>query len=287
MSALALSSCSLGFDLDREQCEKTSDCADFGAAECIDNVCVAITNVGGSNEGGSGGSPPVDPNWACLGNVVPPDPGGDTIIHTYRFELATAAPGTVPANIAIQLCAAIDVMCTNPIAGTPQPDTAGIVELELDVGFDGFLTVTSDDTMPTLVFLQQPIIIPPTEKVIRMVSQASFEALVEAADQTWDATRGAAVILTNNCLDERAAGVRVQSDSGDANTVAFHFKGALPDPASTQTDEQGAAGFLNMPAGVAGVDIYRASTDEFIGSGSFRSRAGTLSYLPIAPTAAE
>jgi hypothetical protein len=120
-----------------------------------------------------------------------------------------------------------------------------------------------------------------------MIGLEAFEGLVAAADQTWDQTRGAAVVITNNCLDERAAGVRIESASGDAETVTFHFKGALPDPSSTQTDEQGAAGFLNMPAGVAGVDIFRASTDEFIGSGSFQSRAGTLSYLPIAPTAAE
>jgi len=284
LASSSAGSCSLAFELDRQQCAENADCDQFANAECKNNLCVEIAEVGGA--GGAGGSEPNDPKWACLGDVMPPDPGGDMIIHTYRFELATASPGTVPANLMIDLCLAIDTLCAGPI-DSPVPDSNGTIVLELGVSEDAFLTVTSTETMPTLVFLQQPIVIPQSEKVIRMIGMEAFEGLVGAAGQTWDQTRGAAVVITNNCLDERAAGVRVESLSGDGDTVAFHFKGALPDPSSLQTDEQGAAGFLNMPAGVAGVDTYRASTDEFIGSGSFQSRAGTISYLPIAPTAAE
>lgn len=293
VSALALGSCSLGFELDREQCEKTADCSSFGAAECIDKVCVAITNVGGSNEGGSneggsGGSPPIDPKWECLGNVVPPDPGGDTVLHVYRFVLAVDE-SAVPMNLSTQVCVGIDPTCASPLSGFPQPDSTGRLELELGVDdLDIFLKVTSDETMPTTVFLQTPIIIPQTEKIIRMVSQETLAALaISAADEEYDPTKSTSVVLTSNCVDERTAGVHIESAAAVNGTLPFYFQGGIPNPDVTETDEQGAGGFLNMPPGPATVMLYRGSTDEYIGSGTFIAQAGVLSYIPIGPTAAE
>ncbi len=277
--------CSIAFDLDREQCTEASDCSGFANATCQDNVCVALDVSGGGGAGGSGGGA-VDPQWACLPGFEAPVPPGDTIQHNYRVEMATGAPGTVPMGLAIEVCNTLDLMCTSPV-DTPAPDANGAVLLDLDVAFDGYLRVTSDESMPTIVVLQRPVKFPQEQKVIRVIGQTNFEGLVSAADVTWDMTRGVAVVLTNNCLDMRAAGVRVESSDSDAETVTFHFKGALPDPESTQTDEQGAAGFLNMPVGIAGVDIFRVSTGEYIGSASFRSQPGVISYVPIGPTAAE
>jgi hypothetical protein len=139
MSALALTACSLGFGLDREQCEKTADCSGFGNAECVDKVCVAIESTGG---GGAGGSVPVDPKWDCIGNVEPPDPGGDTVRHVYRFVLAVDE-SHVPDNLSTQVCAGIDPDCENPKPGFPQPDANGLLELDLPVN-DLSIRITSD-----------------------------------------------------------------------------------------------------------------------------------------------
>ena len=285
MSVFALGSCSLGFELDREQCEKTSDCASFGAAECIDNVCVSIANTGGSNEGGAGGSPPVDPNWECLDSFMPPDPGGSTVIHSFKFVLAIDEQH-IPMNLSVDVCSSTDIGCLSPQEANLVPDAEGKLDVELDVGqLNVFLKVTSDETMPTTVFLQAPVKIPQSEKVIRMVSQATIEVLAEqAANEEWDPTRSSLVVTTSNCLDERATGVRVESMDGDANTVPFYFADGFPNPDATETDAQGAAGFLNMPVGPATVKIYRAATDEFIGTGTYIAQAGVLSYLPIGPT---
>ncbi len=282
MSALALTACSLGFGLDREQCEKTADCSGFGNAECVDKVCVAIESTGG---GGAGGSVPVDPKWDCIGNVEPPDPGGDTVRHVYRFVLAVDE-SHVPDNLSTQVCAGIDPDCENPKPGFPQPDANGLLELDLPVNdLSSFLKITSDETMPTTVFLQRPIIIPQTEKIIRMVSLETIIALAEgAADVPYDPLKSSAVILTSNCLDERTSGVRIESAAADQDTVPFYFNSSIPNPDVTETDTQGAGGFLNLPPGPATVKIYRASTDELIGTGTFLGQAGVLSYLPIGPT---
>jgi hypothetical protein len=283
VGALALGSCSLGFELDREQCEKTSDCAAFGAAECIGKVCVAIEADGG---GGAGGSPPVDPNWDCLADFTPPDPGGETVIHSFKFVFAVDETMT-PANLSIDVCSSTDLTCASPQQSGLEPDAQGRLAIELDVGqLNVYLKATSTETMPTTVFLQTPVKIPQSEKVIRMVDEALITVLAQQAteDDEWDPMKSSLVVTTSNCLDERASVVRVESMDGDANTVPFYFENGFPNPDATATDTQGAAGFLNMPVGPATVKIYRADTDEFIGSGTYIAQAGVLSYLPIGPT---
>ena len=275
--------CSLAFELDREQCETSADCeaAGFADATCVDKVCAPSAVEGG---GGSGGGEPVDPRWSCLAAFEPPLVEGP-IRYSYRFELATAPPGTPPADLTVKLCTAIDVACANPVAGFPAPDADGSVSFEVDANFKGFIEASSPAILPTIAFLETPVILPPTQKIIRVIGQTDFMNLVSIAGETWDPTRGTAVVLTNDCADERSAGVSIeQTNTVDPGTVPFYFKGSLPVTTATETDAQGAAGFLNLPVGVVNVETRRASTGERIGSTSFQSRAGTISYAPLGPT---
>ncbi|MFO0549292.1 MAG: hypothetical protein U0271_12945 [Polyangiaceae bacterium] len=205
------------------------------------------------------------------------------LTHTYRFEYATQA-NVVPTNLATKLCSALDVNCLSPDPNAPQPDSEGRVSFTVADNFTGFLEVSSDDTLPSLVFFQPPVIIPGSEKVIRLIREDEFLGLNAAAGQTWDQSRGVAVILTANCNDERSAGIRVESDDIDADTVPYYFTGALPNPDAKKTDSQGVAGFLNMPIGVINVRSYVFENDVYIGTNTLRSRAGYLSYLPIGPS---
>ena len=290
------SACSLFFDLGRVQCDTAADCsqAGFSDASCADHVCVPLSSdpAGGGGDGGTGGTQatggqggtPVEPGWECLGSFVTPVPeGDDPVAHNIRFEYATQA-GVPPVGLSIKLCESLDVQCQMPISGIPQPDTNGAVIIEQPPSFRGFVEATADDTMPSVVYLQPPVVLPPKENVIRIIRPTEFSAIVSAAGQTYDPTRGVGVVLTDNCNDDRSAGVALETLDGDDETVAFYFRGTLPDPEATSTDKQGAGGYLNMPIQFITVRAKLFSTDQFIGETSFSSRAGTLTYVPLGPT---
>jgi hypothetical protein len=294
--------CSLAFDLGREQCSSRTDCENLGLpdSDCVEKVCVEIQSAGG--QGGQGGSDvPLPPNWDCIDDFVAPDPMGEDILHTYRFEIATSDPGTPPENLEVRLCSALDTLCEN---GDVLPaDETGTVVFEEPLGFTGFLEMTGNDVfsgdggagggnvgealMPTIAFLQVPAVIPAEEKVIRVITPTAINALAAAADVPLDMSRGTSILLIHDCMDFRSAGVHFEIEELDPDTTPYHFRGALPDPNATQTDEQGAGGFVNMPVGLHTVSARHVESGKLIGKASFRSRAGTLSYVPMGPTEEE
>jgi hypothetical protein len=127
--------------------------------------------------------------------------------------------------------------------------------------------------------------LPQSEKVIRMIDEPNFINLVEFAGGTYDPLRGVGLVLAVDCQDDRAAEVRLVSPDADAETLPFYFKDGAPNIEETQTDEQGAGGFLNLPVNkVIRLEMHRATTDELIGTTSFRARAGAIVYVPLGPT---
>ncbi|NUP05916.1 MAG: hypothetical protein HOW73_07650 [Polyangiaceae bacterium] len=286
--------CSIAFDLDQEQCESNADCVDkgFADAECRNKVCVEPANTGGSNpggggEGGQGGSePPLPSNFTCLDNFVPATPGA-TIHYNYRFELATAEPGTPPMNTTVKLCRSLAPTCTNP-EETFTPDAEGVIEFDLEPDFPGFLELVSDPKapiMPTIVYFEkQPIVIPGKQIVVRVIDPESFNSIAEFAGVPIDPSRGTSILLSIDCNDERTSGVTFVSDQVDEDTTPYHFKGSLPSPTATETDEQAAGGFVNMPPGSFTARATVASSGRFIGEATFLSRAGYLTYVPMGPT---
>lgn len=302
--------CSLAFDLGREQCSSRSDCDDLGlpGAECVESVCVEAQGAGGT--GGAGTQLP--PNWECIDDFVAPDPMGEDIVHTYRFEIATSVAGTPPVNLAVKLCRAIDLDC-DPPDEVLVPDETGTVVFSRPLEFNGFLEAVGNDVgegdggagtgggggaggggtsggellMPTIAFLQAPAVLPEKEKVIRMISPTAINALAAAADVPLDMTRGTSILLIHDCNDDRSPGVEFGIEELDPDTTPYHFRGALPDPNATETDEQGAGGFVNMPIGLHTVTARHVESGKLIGTASFRSRAGTLSYVPMGPTEEE
>lgn len=288
LSFCVLSACTVALDLGREQCEAARDCAELGfdGATCVEGVCQVATgsNSSSSSDASSSSTGDPDPEWGCLGSFTTPMVApGEKLVHNYRFELAIGAPGTPPADLAVKLCNKLDLECQNPLMN-PVPDASGAITLELDPAFDGFIEATSSETLPALVAMQKPVVLPQSQKVIRMASAAVRDALVAGTGEMLDETKGVALVLTGNCSDQRAAGVSVASQDLDMTSVTFYFRGALPEPEATETDPQGAAGFINIPLGFVEVVATRASTGQIIGQGSFRSKAGVISYLPLGPT---
>lgn len=280
-------SCSLAFDLDREQCETAADCSDVGfSATCENRVCVALSQGGGGGGGvgGEGGSPPVDPLWGCLADFQSPVTNpGQIIPYHYRIE-GVLAPGVPPAGLMVRLCGLLDLGCASPLPLDP-PDADGNVLFELPADVEAFLDISATDLMPTRAYLPAiPVVIPPKEKIIRVVTTAEFQGLVDSSGQTYDPMRGVAVMLTVDCNDDRAAGVQLSTNDSDADTIPYYFKGQLPNFTATQTDVQAAGGWVNLPAGLVSAQATLASVLTPIGAASFQSRPGGIAYVPIGPT---
>jgi hypothetical protein len=212
--------------------------------------------------------------------VTSPD---QIIPYHYRIE-GVLNPGVPPAGLTVRLCALLDFGCVNPLPLDP-PDADGNVLFELRADFEAFLEIDGMDLMPTRAHLPvTPVVIPPKEKIIRAVTTAEFQQLVDASGQTYDPTRGIAVMLTVDCNDDRAAGVQLSTEDADATTVDYYFKNQIPIFNATQTDDQGAGGWVNLPTGLVSGRATLASSLTAIGSASFNSRPGTISYVPIGPT---
>jgi hypothetical protein len=308
--------CSLLVDADRPQCTTDAECAarGFGDAICIEALCqsapsslpeapgvpreeprdiVVIARDAGDDE------PPVpdpidagvpvldaggDPEWACLENFAPPSVAdGSLVSYRLRFERG-GQPNVPPEGLTLRLCRNDDATCAAPIVDIPEPDATGLLTLELDPTFRGYLEVEAPDHMPSLASLPPLVISPSEPQIIRLIERLDFIGLIATTDLPYDSDRGFAIVLTNSCLDQRAAGVVLSSLDIDEQTAAYYYRDGEPDRDALQTDAQGAAGWSQLPVGTIVAEARRADTLEFVGVAEFPSRAGFVTYVPIGPT---
>lgn len=279
-------SCSFTLDVDEKACESTQDCVDrgFKDAVCEANLCIASSNGGAGGTGGGGGTGGVpDPRWLCLGTFeTPKPPDGEKITYRYHFESATTADPI--SDLTIKLCGNLDVACTSPIGGLLAPDASANLSIDLDPTFDGYLEITNPGLVPVLAPIGDPVVLPPEPRVVRLVTPGEYVALASVAGATLDTMRASFVLVATDCNDTRAAHVTASTADGDDETIGFYFEGSVPKIDGTETDEQGAAGFINFPSGFVTIEIRRKEDDRFIGKGRFQARGGAITYAYLGPS---
>jgi hypothetical protein len=208
----------------------------------------------------------------------------EMITYHYRIELAVN-PGQPPPGMMVELCGLLDFTCANPFTIDEVDTDNGNVTFTLTADTEAFLKIDGTDLKPSRAYLPTPpVVLPPKEKVIRVVREEEFANIVLTSGKTYDPTRGTVIMLTVDCNDDRAAGVQLASDEVDADTIPYYFKGQLPNFTVLETDLQGAGGWVNLPVGLINARATRSGSGEAIGSASFSSRAGELAYVPIGPT---
>jgi hypothetical protein len=102
--------------------------------------------------------------------------------------------------------------------------------------------------------------------------------LVTLTGETYSSANGIFVITTRDCDRQPMAGVSVQCTLGG---VPFIFQNMLPQKTLTETTDEGAAGFVNVPPGIGSVSATRAGR-ALTGTSVF-SRGGWVSYVEIFP----
>lgn len=309
--------CSLLVDADRLQCTTDADCQarGFGDAICIEALCqsaplsppddtappreekpgagaIVARDAGDlgppTNDPIEAGVPALDaggdPEWGCLADFAPPSvAAGSLVSYRLRFERGRQA-NVPPEGLTLRLCRNDDATCAAPIVDIPEPDATGLLTLELDPTFRGYLEVEAPDHMPSLAALPPRVVSPSEPQVIRLIERFDFFVLLSTTDIPYDSDRGFAIALTNSCLDQRAAGVVLSSLDIDDLTAAYYYRDGQPDLEASQTDAQGAGGWSQLPVGAIVAEARRADTLERIGVVEFQSRPGFVSYVPIGPT---
>jgi len=264
------SGCSLMYDTGESQCDSDTDCQKrgFAGASCVANVC----------------QPPVTSSeWGCLGSVKWPSSGsGQVTLRVMVIDVIAQAP---PSDLEVRLCPKLDVDCTNPSPSNLQFSPEGMMMVTVNAGFDGYLEMKSPTITPSLFFMTKPVwedtVI---AGVLPVVSPEGFDGIAMAIGTTRDPEMGHTFVMTANCNDEPASGVRLEVGKQNVKTTRYYMINNAPVGDALSTDPAGNGGFLNLDTGFAKITGYVAATGATIGEASFIVRAGAVSYPRIIPT---
>lgn len=297
--------CSFALGLGEEQCDTAADCTarGFTNAACESHICVqsqtsgvtTSTTTSTTGTGGEGGTLPDE--WKCLPGFMSPV-ATEPVPTEFQFQYATST--MVPPNLHVKLCSAFDSTCTSPVHPYEDvlidPTGDGKTTFTIPPGFAGFLDVVTElgagggggaqpeATIHAQAFLGNPPKLPPGTKLVRLTTETQKQGLLNLVHEEQTANHAVALVLTSDCNDNRVAGVKLTASPTDGDTVPFYFKNSVPSTMATETDAEGAAGFLNLPLGVVTIEARRAVDDRYIGTITVQMTDGIISYVPINPT---
>jgi hypothetical protein len=302
-AVLALSlSCSIGLDADRLQCAADADCArrGFGGALCEQGLCSPSSEL---DDALMSPARALDPPAA--GALVPlpegprssAEPASDERklsgllpAASVRYELRIELPrrsDLAPADLDLRLCRLQDEVCGDGGSAMPVPDATGLLALELDVNFRGYLEIVAPELVPTLAALPLPYA-PGVEPVTyRLLDLRDFELLLWRAALPRDEELGFAIALVHDAAGARTSGGELslgETTAGQSeDAVAYYFQDGVATRAAQSTDEQGAGGWSQLPSGVLSAQARHEASGAPLGVAEFRSRPGHVSIVPLQP----
>src|SRR6185437_15894853 len=199
-------------------------------------------------------------------------------------QLIRAVTGSPVTDVTCDVCDKLDYNCVGTNPDFPKglhPDKNGNVSAAVAQGFDGFVRITGPSTLNSLVFIGQPLVAPPSVKVIQLLEPGDYTLIAMQAHLTVDPTRGTTILEGVDCQGQPHEGISFKINVGDSKTTPFYLIDFLPQepPMATSTDAEGYGGFFNMPVGGAVAKAFVASDKECIGESSFRIEADTISYV--------
>lgn len=268
LAGLALS-CSLSVDAGREQCRTDGDCQRrggvFSASVCVDSVCS------------------VPERWACLPEgIASTSMGrGPFTVHVPLVSVLTQKP---VADVTAQVCAKIDSACIAPLGEAVKSDELGILTLNIEADFDGFLKLEHPDFGTSLYFFNPSVTRDVDFPAVRLASTEMVAMLMQQIGTTYDPSRGAVVLTASDCLGDSASGVGYSENKSDDRIKAFYSADGLPTTLSHATDASGYGGFIDVPPGNLSI---QGTQEDFgaVGSLSLFVKAGTTSYSRMVPNA--
>ena len=270
---LGAPACTVLNDLDREQCSSDDDCRQRGGAFaeslCRQSVCVT------------------DPVWGCLGKVNWPEPtgGGKVTARLHLSDLLSTMPVT---DATARVCTKLDTSCERPSATGLTSDSDGILAVELDKHFDGFLEISSPTTLsPLLYFFYPPLDADRDVPYVPLVPPAAFIQLAMQTQASIKFDRGAAIAISYDCSNATSPGLQFSVDRDETKEdlkLPFFMEKGLPSLTATETDVSGQGGFINVDPGIRVLSGLRKSNGAHVGTVSLVVRPGLITYTTMVPT---
>jgi hypothetical protein len=272
ITALSGNGCSVLIEADRQQCSTTADCRERGSAfahsVCSDSVCVA------------------DPVWGCVGSVIwptpPPVPVPEKV--TAKLSLSNLLTKAVVSGATARVCGKLDPKCDSPTQTDVRSDDDGVMSIQLDRFFDGYIEIKYPNMVDTMYFFNPPV---DADRVIPFLPLVPFDALTAFGDQLKmqpQIDHGTVIGLTYDCQGNSAEGIELSTDGADEFTVPFYMAAGFPSLEATATDKSGQGGIANVPQGPRLISGRRADTGELIGTVAVQTRPIQISYTSMLPT---
>jgi hypothetical protein len=272
LAGAAALSCSVIIDPSSKQCSQTSDCAKLGAAfagsVCEQNLCVAPPNplICKSIDGGA----------------------NSTVKLTFTIDFATAPKD--PGMFSVLACQRLDPDCSAPVAGPVVAAAGGQVELDVPVGFQGYLQITNPSAVNSMEFLARPLEADTAGWNLTIATEDTIAALGFATQSTIDRKLGTVIVIVRDCNRVPLAGVQTSldvtqgdPDAGPDTSIGFYLVNTFPTKSQTETTDEGASGYANVPIGSATLNGTVVATGMSLAPTSAVSRAGWISYVEVQP----
>ncbi|MGC4066287.1 MAG: hypothetical protein QM784_16970 [Polyangiaceae bacterium] len=264
--------CSFTIDAEREQCSTTADCrargGEFAESVCKNSVCIA------------------DPAWSCSSEESGTDTEPSSKQFVVRIPVISVLNQQPIPGVTARMYRKIDVDAASPVGDPVASDANGIIELKVDSGYDGFLTLTHENIGPSLYFFNPPVRKNETVAPVRLASPAMVSALFQQVGKTFDPTRGIVVLTAEDCTGAPAEGIAFDSTISDANTQPFYSVDGLPTTSTEATDASGYGGLIGLTPGTLAITGSRdldTETPQTIGKLSLFVKASSVSYSRMVP----
>jgi len=285
-----LAGCSVIVDANRPQCSTDADCTNRGA-EFAGSVCTAGVCQGTSAAGGAGGAAsdpsdplsPQNPRWACAAEPPATSSGYKLTMHlTDAINSAKVLP-----DVTALLCRKLDVDCENPVGAMATSDETGLITMQVEKGFDGFVQLKSPKIAPSMYFLTPPASGDLELPMVPLASPLAAGSIVlQAGGNTWAKDTSGIVLLTAfDCTGKAAGGINFSiGGAPDPKTFIFYLVDSLPTTNVSLTDDTGYGGLVNVPEGVTTVSaLLGGPSGHKISKISILVRAGYVSYSSVTP----
>lgn len=221
----------------------------------------------------------VDPRWACLDAAPEASAvalGASPVLTLAAVDIASGAP---PEGLTARACRRLDVDCLAPVVSGVTLADDNALHLQVPRGFDGFVELTSPTSVPTMYFVNQPMLVDRVES-FRLLNPLGQQALATQVGVTLEPDLGHLLIRVFDCDGAPASGVRLSNDRGGE---PFSFVNGLPNTGADVTTADGLGGFINVPPVLIVLQGLKVDDARVISTPSVSVRSQWFTYGDVEP----
>jgi hypothetical protein len=263
--------------------QRLSLAASFLAPAWMSNVACTEFKPGGDLQqttralGDTSSVEPVNSAWACLN--APPPASSERATVSYTVTIVNTVTNAPPPGLVVQACDDVDVDCSRPVSSRTGVSPDGRVRVSLSPGFDGFLNIQSDVTLPTRLYLDGLLVEDQDGGLLELIDQPSVVGLAETAGFQLAPDTGVVLARGFDCQGKLSSGIAFESDPPGP---AFAFIDGLPIQVNT-TGSEGLVVFVNVPRGFLLINGAISDGSRPMGSATVESVLGTIVYADVRP----